>query len=204
MAFPRTYRKRSSTPSSPPNRSGTGTGLGLSTVYGIVKQSDGYVWVYSEVGIGTAFKVYLPAVNAEMPVASGPDRPAPRKSDETILVVEDEPSVREMITRILSSEGYTVLEAANGKQALVAFETNASPVSLVLTDVAMPEMGGEELGTRLATLSPSLRVVYMSGFTDEEVARRGLLHEGVPFLQKPLMPEVLMEAIRSILDGREV
>lgn len=182
---------------------GQGTGLGLSTVYGIVKQSDGYIWVYSEVGIGTAFVVYLPAVNAEMPVAV-PDQPrAFRQSGETILVVEDEPSVREMIVRILSAEGYTVLQAGNGAEAIAIVGRQDAPISLVLTDVAMPEMGGKELGVRLSQLSPGLRVVYMSGFTDEEVVRRGLLSEDVPFVQKPLMPETLIERIRFILDGGE-
>ncbi|MGH7497768.1 MAG: ATP-binding protein, partial [Gemmatimonadales bacterium] len=183
---------------------GQGTGLGLSTVYGIVKQSDGYVWVYSELGVGTAFRVYLPAVSAEMPVGGRPDVLPPRNSHETILVVEDEPSVREMIVRILSAEGYTVLEAENGTEALVTVQSHGSPIALVLTDVAMPEMGGQELGARLAALVPAVRVVYMSGFTDEEVVRRGLLRQDVPFVQKPLMPDALMERIRSILDrGKE-
>jgi PAS domain S-box-containing protein len=179
---------------------GEGTGLGLSTVYGIVKQSDGYIWVYSEVGLGTAFKVYLPAVNAEMPVTARPDLSSRRKSDETILVVEDEPSVRAMIVRILSAEGYTVLEAENGTQALVTVEKHDKAIALVLTDVAMPEMNGQELGTRLSERLPAVRVVYMSGFTDEEVVRRGLLQRNVPFVQKPLLPEILTERIRSILD----
>ena len=181
---------------------GQGTGLGLSTVYGIVKQSDGYIWVYSEVGIGTTFKVYLPAVSAEIPVTPRPAEPTPRHSHETILVVEDEPSVREMIVRILNAEGYTVLEAENGKQALVAVKTHGEPIALVLTDVAMPEMGGQELGAHLADLLPSLRVMYMSGFTDEEVVRRGLRPD-VPFVQKPLMPDALTARIRAILDGGE-
>jgi PAS domain S-box-containing protein len=182
---------------------GQGTGLGLSTVYGIVKQSDGYIWVYSEEGIGTAFKVYLPAVKPETAGTSAPPVPAPRKSDETILVVEDEPSVREMIVRLLRAEGYAVLEAENGRQALTAVEKHGAPIALVLTDVAMPEMGGQELGSRLAVLAPALRVIYMSGFTDEEVVRRGLLQPGVPFVQKPLMPEILTQRIRAILDGEE-
>ena len=182
---------------------GQGTGLGLSTVYGIVKQSGGYIWVYSEPGIGTAFKVYLRAVKQQTAGASAPLVPPPRKTDETILVVEDEPSVREMIVRLLTAEGYTVLEAENGRQALAAVEKHGAPIALVLTDVAMPEMGGQELGSRLAVLAPALRVIYMSGFTDEEVVRRGLLQPGVPLVQKPLMPESLTQRIREILDGGE-
>ncbi len=183
---------------------GQGTGLGLSTVYGIVKQSDGYVWVYSEVGLGTTFKVYLPAVETAAPALDVTPAAGPRQSDETILVVEDEPSVRAMIVRILTAEGYAVLEAENGRQALVTVEKHGAPIALVLTDVAMPEMGGQELGSRLAIVAPALQVIYMSGFTDEEVVRRGLLRQDVPFVQKPLMPESLTQRIRAILDGRDV
>jgi len=183
---------------------GQGTGLGLSTVYGIVKQSEGYIWVYSEVGFGTAFKVYLPAVEAGLPDPLPSPAPPRRKSDETILVVEDEPAVREMIVRILSAEGYVVLEAENGEDALTVVEGHGKPIALVLTDVAMPEMGGQELGIRLAKLAPSLHVIYMSGFSDEEVVRRGLLRHDVPMVQKPLMPESLTRRIRAILDGLEV
>jgi two-component system, cell cycle sensor histidine kinase and response regulator CckA len=117
------------------------------------------------------------------------------------MVVEDESSVREMIVRILSAEGYTVLEAENGRQALIALERHGKPIALVLTDVAMPEMGGQELGTHLAVVAPGLRVVYMSGFTDEEVVRRGRLHSKVPLIQKPLVPQLLTQRIRAILDG---
>jgi two-component system, cell cycle sensor histidine kinase and response regulator CckA len=182
---------------------GQGTGLGLSTVYGIVKQSEGYIWVYSEVGVGTAFKVYLPAADAPAPQPAEAPTPPRRRSDETILVVEDEPAVREMIVRILSAEGYVVLEAQNGEDALTVFQGNSKPIALVLTDVAMPEMGGQELGLRLAKLAPTLRVIYMSGFTDEEVVRRGLLQRDVPIVQKPLLPESLTRRIRAILDGQE-
>ncbi len=179
---------------------GQGTGLGLSTVYGIIKQSDGYVWVYSEPGIGTVFQVYLPADEAEVPAVAERPLAAPRKSEETILVVEDDHSVREMIVRLLVAEGYSVLEAQNGREALTAVEGRTKPIALVLTDVAMPEMGGQELGTRLAVVAPALRVMYMSGFTDEEVRRRGLLQTDTPIVQKPLMPQILTQRIRTMLD----
>jgi PAS domain S-box-containing protein len=179
---------------------GQGTGLGLSTVYGIIKQSDGYVWVYSEPGLGTTFKVYLPAVAAEVPEPVPSPAPTARKSNETILVVEDDMSVRQMIVRILAAEGYSVLEAQNGREALTAVERHGKPIALVLTDVAMPEMGGEELGIRLSEVAPALPVLYMSGFTDEEVRRRGLLQRSVPIVQKPLMPQTLTQRIRSALD----
>jgi two-component system, cell cycle sensor histidine kinase and response regulator CckA len=180
---------------------GQGTGLGLSTVYGIIKQSDGYVWVYSEPGLGAVFQVYLPVAEAEVAVAAERPTPAPRKSEETILVVEDDHNVRQMIVRILVAEGYSVLEAQNGREALTAVEGRTRPIALVLTDVAMPEMGGQELGTKLAAVAPALRVMYMSGFTDEEVRRRGLLQEDTPVMQKPLMPQVLTQRIRSMLEG---
>jgi CheY-like chemotaxis protein len=118
-------------------------------------------------------------------------------------VVEDEPAVRDIIVRILSAEGYAVLEAKNGVDALTVVEGHGTPIALVLTDVAMPEMGGQELGARLAKLLPAVRVIYMSGFTDEEVVRRGLLRQDVPIVQKPLLPESLTRRIRAILDGGE-
>jgi CheY-like chemotaxis protein len=179
---------------------GQGTGLGLSTVYGIIKQSDGYVWVYSEPELGAVFQVYLPVAEAEAPAVAERPAPAPRKSEETILVVEDDQHVRDMIVRILKAEGYSVLEAENGREALTAVEGRTRPIALVLTDVAMPEMGGQELGTRLASVAPALRVMYMSGFTDEEVRKRGLLDEDTPVIQKPLMPQVLTQRIRTMLD----
>jgi CheY-like chemotaxis protein len=179
---------------------GQGTGLGLSTVYGIIKQSDGYVWVYSEPELGAVFQVYLPVAEAEAPAVAQRPAPAPRKSEETILVVEDDQHVRDMIVRILKAEGYSVLEAENGREALTAVEGRTRPIALVLTDVAMPEMGGQELGTRLASVAPALRVMYMSGFTDEEVRKRGLLDEDTPVIQKPLMPQVLTQRIRTMLD----
>jgi PAS domain S-box-containing protein len=179
---------------------GQGTGLGLSTVYGIIKQSDGYVWVYSEPGHGAVIQVYLPVAEAEAPAVAARPSVAPRKSEETILVVEDDHNVREMIVRILAAEGYSVLEAQNGREALTAVKGRTRPIALVLTDVAMPEMGGQELGVRLAELAPAVRVMYMSGFTDEEVRRRGLLQEDTPVMQKPLMPRALTRRIRAMLD----
>ncbi|MEP6688060.1 MAG: PAS domain S-box protein [Gemmatimonadales bacterium] len=179
---------------------GQGTGLGLSTVYGIVKQSDGFVWVYSESGIGTTFKVYLPRVGAGGAMPPRPDSgSAPRGGAETILMVEDEEMVRGLASRGLREHGYTVIEARHGFDALRQLEIRPE-VDLVISDVVMPEMGGRELGQRLASLRPSLPVLYMSGYTGEDVTQRGLLEPGAPFQQKPFAPEALARKVREMLD----
>ena len=179
---------------------GKGTGLGLSTVYGIVKQSDGYVWVDSEPGRGTTFRIYLPL--ADLPVAPATGAP-PRVTlggGETVLVVEDEVLVRDLCARLLEAEGYTVLVAESGTEALGLLERHAARVRLVLTDVAMAGIGGRELGRRLGEIRPGLPVLYMSGYPVDEVVRRGLLQEHQPFLQKPFVPAALADAVRSLLD----
>jgi two-component system cell cycle sensor histidine kinase/response regulator CckA len=181
---------------------GQGTGLGLSTVYGIVKQSGGYVWVYSEPGEGSVFKVYLPQAR----VASEPDEPAvepvvaPVGGSETILVIEDESVVRKLACRGLRDHGYHVVEAPNGAQALRYLREHPQVVDLVISDVVMPEIGGRELGQRLATLDPDLPILYMSGYTGEDVVQRGLLDPGAPFQQKPFTPAGLALKVRQMLD----
>ena len=180
---------------------GQGTGLGLSTVYGIVKQSDGFVWVYSEPGGGSTFRIYLPRVGSgeAMPPARDSGSAA-RGGAETILIVEDEDMVRTLAGRGLREHGYEVLEARNGADALrqLAFR---SDVNLVISDVVMPEMGGRELGQRLSADRPSLPVLYMSGYTGEDVTQRGLLEPGAPFQQKPFAPEELARKVREMLDA---
>jgi two-component system, cell cycle sensor histidine kinase and response regulator CckA len=180
---------------------GQGTGLGLSTVYGIVKQSDGFVWVYSEPGVGTTFKIYLPRVGSG---GGLPPRPgggsAAQGGTETILIVEDEELVRSLASRGLRERGYTVIEARHGAEALRQLEFR-SEVDLVVSDVVMPEMGGRELGQRLARTRPSLPVLYMSGYTGEDVTQRGLLEPGAPFQQKPFAPEELARKVREMLDA---
>jgi two-component system, cell cycle sensor histidine kinase and response regulator CckA len=180
---------------------GQGTGLGLSTVYGIVKQSDGFVWVYSEPGVGTTFKIYLPRVGSG---GGMPPRPgggsAAQGGTETILIVEDEELVRSLASRGLRERGYTVIEARHGAEALRQLEFR-SEVDLVVSDVVMPEMGGRELGQRLARTRPSLPVLYMSGYTGEDVTQRGLLEPGAPFQQKPFAPEELARKVREMLDA---
>ena len=184
---------------------GQGTGLGLSTVYGIVKQSDGFVWVYSEPGLGSTFKVYLPRVGAGLLVpALGNGTAAAQGGSETILIVEDEEIVRTLASRGLRERGYTVVEARNGTDALRQLQVQPRAVDLVLSDVVMPEMGGRELGRRLAALRPSLPVLFMSGYTGEDVIQRGLLEPGAPFQQKPFTPEGLARKVREMLDVARV
>ena len=181
---------------------GQGTGLGLSTVYGIVKQSGGYIWVYSEPGEGSVFKVYLPQAK----VASEPDEPATEpvtasgRGSETVLVIEDENVVRKLACRGLRDHGYNVVEAANGAQALGYIREHPQAVELVVSDVVMPEIGGRELGERLAALDPDLPVLYMSGYTGEDVVQRGLLDPGASFQQKPFTPAGLALKVRQMLD----
>jgi PAS domain S-box-containing protein len=178
---------------------GKGTGLGLSTAYGIVKQSGGYVWVYSEPGKGSTFKVYLPRVEG-VPAAAYPARPAaPPRGDETILLVEDEELVRKLAHTLLEGLGYTVLEAPGGEHALEIARTHPGPIHLVLTDVVMPGMGGADLASRLHAARPGLRVLYMSGYTDDAIVRHKVLEPGTSFLQKPFTPAVLARKVREAL-----
>jgi two-component system, cell cycle sensor histidine kinase and response regulator CckA len=181
---------------------GQGTGLGLSTVYGIVKQSDGFVWVYSEPGLGTTFKVYLPRVGSGLEgEADGERTPLAEGGSETVLIVEDEEMVRSLAGRALREHGYTVLEARSGADAIRQLQSRPSGIDLVITDVVMPEMGGRELGRRLKVLRPSLPVLFMSGYTGEDVIQRGLMDPDAPFQQKPFSPEGLARAVREMLDG---
>jgi two-component system, cell cycle sensor histidine kinase and response regulator CckA len=179
---------------------GQGTGLGLSTVYGIVKQSGGYVWAYSEGGRGTTVKVYLPAI--QDPVELAPvAQPAPAGSaGEVVLVVEDEESVRTMIARTLDAEGYQVREAGDGQEALALLEENAGAVDLIITDLAMPQLSGRELAERVGRSRPDLPVLFISGYTDDEMIRRGLIEPDQPFISKPFTPDTLAARVRALLD----
>jgi CheY-like chemotaxis protein len=181
---------------------GKGTGLGLSTAYGIVKQSGGYVWVYSEPRHGTTFKVYLPKVQAQpstKPEAQPVD-PAPR-GRETVLLVEDEEMVRTLVRQVLTWHGYHVLEARTGEEALKIIERN-DQLDLLLTDVIMPGMSAIELVKIVESKRPDLKVIYMSGYTDHAIVRNGLLAGNVPFLQKPFAPDRLAHKVREVLNSR--
>ncbi len=182
---------------------GKGTGLGLSTVYGIVKQSDGFIWVESAQDRGTTFRIYLPLV-AEHQAGASPNLPreAARGGSETILVVEDEEVVRSLACRGLRERGYTVLEARHGGEALRHLAARGRRIDLVISDVVMPEVGGRELGQQLAVVEPHLPVLYMSGYTGEDVIQRGLLDPGAPYQQKPFTPEGLARKVREMLDAR--
>jgi PAS domain S-box-containing protein len=177
-----------------------GTGLGLSTVYGIVQQSGGTVWVYSEPGIGTTFKVYLPRVDAEADNSPSLALEAPRRGVETILLVEDEDQVREVAHGILRRQGYRVITARNAGEALLFCEQHAGPIHLLLSDVVMPQMGGPALAKRLATLRPEMRVLFMSGYADDAAVRHGVIVAEVAYLQKPLTVDSLTRKVRSVLD----
>jgi PAS domain S-box-containing protein len=178
---------------------GQGTGLGLSTAYGIVKQSGGYIWLYSEPGRGTTVKLYLPSVTEPLDRPARPPTP-PQGQGETILVVEDEEAVRTLARRTLEDAGYRVLEAESGSQGLELAAAPDSKVALVLCDVILPEMSGHELGRHLTATRPQLPVLYMSGFPGLEVVERGLVAREAPFIEKPFTPESLALTVRRLLD----
>ena len=179
---------------------GEGTGLGLSTVYGIVRQSGGSIWVYSEPGEGTTFKIYLPiAAKGEEAVEERRQTAKPTGGSETVLVVEDEAGIRKMICAVLKKAGYTVLEARNGGDALRVSDGYAGSVQLLITDVVMPVMDGRDLVRRLATIRPDLKVLFMSGYTDDSIAHHGIIDPDTPFLQKPFTPLALAAKVREAL-----
>jgi len=179
---------------------GKGTGLGLSTVYGIIKQSGGYVWVYSEVGQGTTFKVYLPRVDAPADTLAKPRSTGPLAGTETILLAEDDAILRPLARELLEKLGYTVLEGADSNEALAAAERHRGPVHLLIADVILPGPSGRELARRLAVSRPDTKVLYVSGYTDDAIVHHGMLEPGLNFLQKPFTPAVLARKVREVLD----
>jgi CheY-like chemotaxis protein len=181
---------------------GKGTGLGLSTVYGIVKQSGGNIWVYSEPGMGTSFNIYFP-------LADGPaEEPKEKKfvkenlphGNETILVVEDEGEVRKLAVKILKGQGYRVLDASHGDEALQIHEKHNGPIHLMLVDVVMPGMSGSELVKRLSPLHPETKILYMSGYTDDAIVHHGVTAKGVNYIQKPFTIEGVTRKVREVMD----
>ena len=181
---------------------GKGTGLGLSTVYGIVKQSGGYVSVDSEVGRGTTFKIYLPQIDEKVSeIETRPTHSALLLGKETVLLVEDDNQVRSIAAMALEMSGYDVLVAANGEEALPLCERYNSKIDLLLTDVVMPRMSGQELSSRLLKLRPDTRVLYMSGYSENAIIHHGVMEEGTDFIEKPFSPETLTRKIREVLDS---
>jgi CheY-like chemotaxis protein len=181
---------------------GKGTGLGLSTVYGIVKQSGGSITVESAPGRGTTFRIYLPRVEKEVPVAAGGfEAIDPARGRETILLVEDEPAVRGLVHETLRLHGYTVLEARHGIEALLTSTKYVGPIHLLLTDVVMPQMSGPEVAEKLLTVRPGIKVLYMSGYPDHPVFDQGGVNRETGFLAKPFSPHVLAQKVREILDS---
>jgi len=181
-----------------------GTGLGLSTVYGIVKQSEGHVWVYSEPGKGTTFKIYLPRLSAKeeaVSVQPAIAAPPPDRGSETVLLVEDEPTLRGLVRQSLKNQGYTVLEAADGASAEMIASNHQGPIHLLLTDVIMPGMNGRELAQRISTERSGIKVLYMSGYTENAIGRNGTLEEGISLLQKPFTLPALKNKVREVLDA---
>jgi CheY-like chemotaxis protein len=186
---------------------GKGTGLGLATVYGIVKQSGGYVWVYSEPGRGTSFKVYLPRIEEETALPSlesvAESRANPRGS-ETVLLVEDEKGVRELAREYLQMIGYSVIEAENGHAALELASRHNGKIHLLMTDVVMPGISGRELSERVRTVRPDMRVLFMSGYTDQAVVHHGILEPDAVLLQKPFTLNALALKLREILGSESL
>jgi CheY-like chemotaxis protein len=177
---------------------GKGTGLGLAAVYGIVKQAEGYVFADSVPGGGTTFRVFLPVTADEE--ANAWRAPGATRGSETLLVVEDQKEVRMTAARTLEEEGYRVLQAADGEEALEVLARRGRDVRLVLSDLAMPCVDGRTMDERLGEARPGLPVLFMSGYPEDDVRRRGMLEEGRPFIQKPFTPRDLARKVREVLD----
>jgi CheY-like chemotaxis protein len=197
-------RERAFDPFFTTKEKGKGTGLGLSTCYGIVKQSGGNIWAYSEPGRGTTFKIYLPWLE-EFPkeTKDKPEAAEIHKGTETILAVEDEIEVRKLVAQILKGQGYTVIEASDGEEAIkVAQKNSGNKIHLLLTDVVMPGMSGRQLAVTLGLQHPNMKILYMSGYTDNAIVHHGVLEEGVNYIQKPFTLDALARKVREVLDQR--
>jgi CheY-like chemotaxis protein len=202
VGMSREVREKAFDPFFTTKEKGKGTGLGLSTVHGIVTQSGGKIWVYSEPGNGTTFKIYFPTVEGDLePLSASAGTDSFPQGSETILLVEDDPSVRDLANRLLKQQGYRVFEAAHGEDALrIGQDTAGEKIHLLLTDVVLPQMGGKELADQLKESRPDLKVLYMSGYTDYAIAHHGILNSDTHFLQKPFSLKTLSQKVREALD----
>jgi CheY-like chemotaxis protein len=181
---------------------GKGTGLGLAMVYGFIKQSGGHIEVHSELGHGTTFKLYLPRADASMPAATTlPNQLTIPAGMETVLVVEDEADVRNLLRRVLQARGYTILEARDGLEAIEVALQYSGRIDLLITDLVMPRMSGRELAASLAQARPEMRILLMSGYSDEVMMRQGMLQATFAFVQKPFSPINLARKVREVLDA---
>jgi len=201
MGMPPEVKARVFDPFFTTKEKGKGTGLGLSTVYGIVKQSGGNIWVYSELGSGATFKVYLPRVDE--PLEEEKERLRGRelpRGAEMVLVAEDQEDVRDLVVQILKRQGYEVLVASDGVEALIICQQYKGLIHLLVTDVVMPRMSGRELADQLLHLYPGIKVLYMSGYTDDAIVRHGVLEAGLNFIEKPFSLEALARKVREVLD----
>lgn len=181
---------------------GKGTGLGLSTVYGIVKQSGGHIWVQSEPGRGSTFKVYLPRVGEAIEAAKKEDRPAANlRGHETVLVVEDEPQLRDLVELMLSSRGYSILTVDNPLQADAFSQRYPGPIHLLLTDVVLPGISGRDVARQVTAHRPDMKVLFTSGYTPDAIVHHGVLEAGLNFIQKPFTLETLSNKVRAVLDA---
>jgi CheY-like chemotaxis protein len=180
---------------------GKGTGLGLPTIHGIVEQSGGYIEIDSEMGRGTTFKIYLPRVEDASADSGKPEAVSAMGGNETVLVVEDQPEVRGYATAALRAYGYQVIEAASAAEALLVWEREGERIALILTDVVMPSLSGRELADRLKERRPGIKVLFMSGYTDDTIVHHGVLEKDAEFIQKPFSPGQLAIKVREVLGG---
>jgi CheY-like chemotaxis protein len=181
---------------------GRGTGLGLATAYGIIRQTGGAIGIESELGIGTTARLYLPASPEQKVSQEKPPAMMPLTGKETILLVEDEARVRKLMVSVLRGRGYRVLEATRGEEALRLFKQHRDTIDLAVVDVVMPEMSGPELVKQILAVCSTIRVLYISGYTDEAIVHHGIPESGAAFLQKPFVPDQLARKVREVLDGR--